>query len=329
MIKVKYRYSGIQQTVKDSSLTGLLNIYVCVLLIVSFVCNVSIGEFDFDDVDPTSLLVTDSQQDDSAFSDIQIPSHAELLTVSSELTKNYPIADSLPYPGIITTNFTSEVNDALPQKTSSPVGKSSSELKSQLMESRISTLPQNPDKQKADELKQMIEQVRSVRLEPKKSAQTSVSAAPVENINAAVAVEQSIQPVQIQSAENSNNKETMQLIENQLKDPNLISNPLELAEILFKSGREVQAGICYKQALKVFPADDPNMATERAWILFQIGNCLKDEDPNTARESYSELIRTHPNSPWTEIAKARYGIIELYQQEKPGELIQQINKSKP
>ena len=120
--------------------------------------------------------------------------------------------------------------------------------------------------------------------------------------------------------------ETLRLVENQLKDPNLISNPFELAEILFKSGRQIQAGICYKQALKVLPADDPNVATERAWILFQIGNCLKDEDPNTARESYAELIRTHSDSPWAEIAKARYGIIEWYQQDNPGELIQQLNR---
>jgi tetratricopeptide (TPR) repeat protein len=144
---------------------------------------------------------------------------------------------------------------------------------------------------------------------------------------AAPVVEQLSQPVQTQPAENSANDETLRLVENQLKDPNLIGNPFELAEILFKSGKQAQAGICYKQALKALPADDPNFATERAWILFQIGNCFKDEDPNTARESYAELIRTHSNSPWTEIAKTRYSIIELYQQDNPGELIRQVNGS--
>ena len=74
--------------------------------------------------------------------------------------------------------------------------------------------------------------------------------------------EQSSQPVQTHG--NSTSDETLKLVENQLKDPNQISNPFELAEILFKSGRQVQAGICYKQALKVLPADDPNVATERA-----------------------------------------------------------------
>jgi hypothetical protein len=98
---------------------------------------------------------------------------------------------------------------------------------------------------------------------------------------------------------------------------------------LFRSGRMVSAGLCYKQALKTIPTDDPNLGTERAWILFQIGNCLKDEDPNTAKESYAELIRTHPDSPWTEIARVRHGLIEWNQQEKPGELIRQLNRQKP
>ncbi len=311
------------QAVEDGYMSvrfARLSIYVCVLFFVSFACNVTMGEFDSDEIDPTALLAIDSEQQEPGLYDIQIPSHAELLTS----IKNYPIAYSLLSPGAITTNFAAEVN--LPQSIPSPVGTSSGKLGRQLMDSRISSLPQNHDKNKTDELKQMIEQVRSVKLEPHQQAQQQTSVTPVENTTTAVTVEQPSQPVQIQPPVSSTSNETLKLVENQLKDPNLISNPYELAEILFKSGRQVQAGICYKQALKVLPADDPNVATERAWILFQIGNCLKDEDPNTARESYAELIRTHSNSPWAEIAKARYGIIELYQQENPGELIQQFNK---
>jgi tetratricopeptide (TPR) repeat protein len=312
---------------------GWLSLYICVLLFVSFVCNITMGEFDSDEIDPTALLAIDSDQQEPGLYDIQIPSHAEVLAS----IKNYPIAYSLLSPGAITTNFAAEVN--LPQSIPSPVGTSSGKLGRQLMDSRISSLSQDHDKNKTDELKQMIEQVRSVKLEPRQQAQQQTSVTPVENTTPAVTVEQPSQPSrllqksaggeQIQPSVSSTSNETLKLVENQLKDPNLISNPYELAEILFKSGRQVQAGICYKQALKVLPADDPNVATERAWILFQIGNCLKDEDPNTARESYAELIRTHSSSPWAEIAKARYGIIEWYQQDNPGELIQQLNKPNP
>ena len=301
---------------------GWLRIYVCVVLIASFICNVTLGKFDSDEIDPTALLTIDSEQDEQGLSEIQIPSHAELLTLPSKSITNHPVEYSLLPTGTITTNFAAEVKDNLPKNIPSPVDTSSGKLEHQLMESRISSLPQDHDKNKTDELKQMIEQIRSVKFEPLKPAQQPASAVPVATITAAAAAEPSRQPVQTQPIGHSTSDETLKLVENQLKDPNLISNPFELAEILFKSGRQAQAGICYKQALKVLPADDP-------WILFQIGNCLKDEDPNTARESYAELIRTHSTSPWVEIAKARYGIIELYQQDNPVELIQQLNKPKP
>jgi hypothetical protein len=338
------------QTAKDGFMSvrlGWLRVYVCVMLIASFICNVTLGEFDSDEIDPTALLTIDSEQDEQGLSDIQIPSHAELLTLPSKSITNHPVAYSLLPTGTITTNFAAEVKDNLPKNIPSPVNTSSGhassptsgKLERQLMESRISSLPQDHDKNKTDELKQMIEQIKSVKFEPPKPAQQSASAVPVDTersdgpasatITAAAAAEPAPQPIQTQFAGHSTSDETLKLVENQLKDTNLISNPFELAEILFKSGRQAQAGICYKQALKVLPADDPNVATERAWILFQIGNCLKDEDPNTARESYAELIRTHSTSPWAEIAKARYGIIELYQQDNPVELIQQLNKPKP
>jgi TolA-binding protein len=314
---VKNKNPGRYQTAENSSLSvrfGCLSIYACVLFLVSFACNITRGQFDSDEIDPTALLTTDSAPQQPEPSDIQIASHAELLALPGEPITNHPIACSL------TANFAPEVNDNLPQNIPSPVDTSS---KTQLMESRISSLHQDNDNNKTDELKKMIELVRSVKLEPHQPAQQPAPPA------AAPAAEQPSPPVQTQPAETSTSDETLKLVENQLKDPNLIGDPFELAEILFKSGRQAQAGICYKQALKVLPADDPNVATERAWILFQIGNCLKDEDPNTARESYAELIRTHSNSPWAEIAKARYGIIEWYQQDNPSELIQQLNKPNP
>ena len=319
---VKNKNSDRYQAAKNGPLSirfDCLRIYACVLFCVSFACNITMGQFDSDEIDPTTLLTIDSAPQQPGLSDIQIASHAELLALPGEPITNHPIPYSLQSPGAITANFASEVNDNLPQNIPSPVATSS---KTQLMESRISSLPKDNDNNKTDELKKMIELVRSVKLEPRQPAQQP--APPV----AVKATEQPSQPVRTQPDENSTSNETLRLVENQLKDPNLISNPFELAEILFKSGKKVQAGICYKQALKVLPADDPNVAIERAWILFQIGNCFKDEDPNTARESYAELIRTHSNSPWTEIAEARYSVIELYQQDNPGELIQQFNRPK-
>ena len=63
------------------------------------------------------------------------------------------------------------------------------------------------------------------------------------------------------------------------------------------------------------------MDRNRAWILFQIGNCLKDDDLAKAQEMYRQLITECPGSPWAEPAKAREKLIDWYLKEKPRTLI--------
>lgn len=324
----KNKNSGRQETTPNSSfgiLFLLLNIYVCILLFASFSCNTAFGETESDEIYSTLLLTIGSQQQEQELTDIQIASHAELLTLPSERMTSYLAAGSSKPAGAITINFAAEVNNTQPQNTPSSADTSPKKLEQQVWDSRITALPQDHDKNKTNELRQLVEQVRSVKFEPHRPAQQP-AALLVETPRPAVTAPL-MQPAEPAKTAEINDEQTLKIVDKQLKDPNQISNPFELAEILFKSGRLSQAGICYKQALKLLPVDDPNAATERAWILFQIGNCLKDEDPNTARESYAELIRTHSDSPWAELAKARYGLIEWEQQDHPGELVRQTGQT--
>ena len=50
------------KTTKDSYMSGRFGRlkYMPALLIASLVCNVTLGEFDSDEIDPTALLTTDS-----------------------------------------------------------------------------------------------------------------------------------------------------------------------------------------------------------------------------------------------------------------------------
>jgi|GEM_PF-945840 len=367
---------------------GRLSIYACALLFVPIGCNAAFSSTDMDELDPTSLLAIDSEQQEQDLPDIPIPSHAEMSiqpgkpvtrhgeggtetkevidtpTISSAIEgiktpgrsrTNQLNSNLFQTTGFTAVNFAAEVGDKLPQTSPVPSNASGRQLEYQLSESRISPPAQSPDdsNSKSNELRHtelrraslraIIEQVRSVKfetsrgesVEPQQPAQQPVDTSPAVEPQPPAAVlpaETEQQPLvsstATQPAGKSNSDHTLQIVEGQLKDPNQITNPFELAEILFRSGRMVPAGLCYKQALSIMPTDDPNLDTDRAWILFQIGNCLKDEDPNTARVSYAELIRTHPESPWTEIAKVRYGLIEWNQQEKPVELIQQFNRQK-
>jgi hypothetical protein len=322
---------------------GRLCICACVLLFVPIGYNVAFSSTDMDELDPTSLLAIDSEQQEQDLPDIQIPSHAEISIQLGKPVTNQLNSNLFQTTGATAVNLAAEVGDKLPQASPVPSNASSEQLERQLLESRINPPAQSPDGSKSNELRQIIEQVRSVKfetshgepVEPQQPAQQPVDTSPSVEPQPPAAVlpaETEQQPLvsstETQPAGKSNSDHTLQIVEGQLKDPNQITNPFELAEILFRSGRMVSAGLCYKQALSIMPTDDPNLDTDRAWILFQIGNCLKDEDPNTARVSYAELIRTHPESPWTEIAKVRYGLIEWNQQEKPVELIQQFNRQK-
>jgi hypothetical protein len=319
---------------------GRLGIYACILLLVPLDCKTACGSSNTDELDPTSLLSIDSGQQEQDLPDIQIPSYAEMSIQLGKPVANQLNSDLSQTIGATAANFAAEVKDKLPQTSPVPANTSGK----QFSENRISPPAQSPENSKSNELRQVIEQIRSVKfetsrgelVEPQQPARQPVDTSPAVTPQPTTAdTSAKTEPqlpallAQPQSTGESTSDHTLQMVEEQLKDPNQISNPFELAEILFRSGRMLPAGLCYKQALKAMPADDPNLGTERAWILFQIGNCLKDEDPNTARESYAELIRTHPDTPWAEVAKVRHGLIEWYQQEKPGELIRQLNRPKP
>jgi len=67
--------------------------------------------------------------------------------------------------------------------------------------------------------------------------------------------------------------------------------------------------------------DDVGSAQDKAWILFQTGNCLRDDDLANAGKMYRQLIAEYPNSPWIDLAKARLNLIDWYQKSKLQTLI--------
>jgi len=115
--------------------------------------------------------------------------------------------------------------------------------------------------------------------------------------------------------------QTLQMLENLSQHPEQLDNPFELAELLFLSGYLREASVLYREALNRSSPDEPDSAQDRAWILFQIGNCLRDDDPLTAKKMYRQVITEYPDSPWTDLAKARDKLIDWYQNNKPRTLI--------
>ena len=116
-------------------------------------------------------------------------------------------------------------------------------------------------------------------------------------------------------------KQTLQLFEDISLHPEKLGNPLRLGEVLFYNGYLKQAAICYQQALRRSNIDEDSSARDKAWILFQIGNCLRTDEPLKAMERYKQLITEYPESPWTDLAKAKSKLIDWYLKDKPKELI--------
>jgi tetratricopeptide (TPR) repeat protein len=112
-------------------------------------------------------------------------------------------------------------------------------------------------------------------------------------------------------------KQTLQTIRNLSKEPGNLHNPFELGETLFLSGYLKEAAGFYQEALKRQRADDTGSARDRAWILFQIGNCLRNYDRTEAIEKYGQLITEYPNSPWKDIAEARRALLSWYLKDEP------------
>ncbi|MBM4027877.1 MAG: tetratricopeptide repeat protein [Planctomycetes bacterium] len=105
------------------------------------------------------------------------------------------------------------------------------------------------------------------------------------------------------------------------QDPGRVHDPLDMAELLFLSGRSTEAVPFYEEALRRTRADDALAQGSRAWILFQLGNCLRETDAAKAQDAYGKLIAEHPNSPWTEMAKTGEQLLTWYQSARPSELI--------
>ena len=105
------------------------------------------------------------------------------------------------------------------------------------------------------------------------------------------------------------------------QNPDRAKEPLPMAELLFLSGRTTEAIPFYQKALEQNRPDDPRSAADRAWILFQLGNCLRETDMAKAQEIYGKLIAEHPRSPWTELARAHGQLLAWHQQDRPRDLV--------
>lgn len=206
---------------------------------------------------------------------------------------------------------------------------SGNDFKQRLWQTRIGIADTEKKRENNEELKRIIEQVRSIEFKPEReSPEPAVSVAPLpskEPNETTSATETSGDPAEKKTVPEPGyepiSDQTLQMLRNLLQHPEQLENAFELGEVLFLSTNAKEAAEFYQLAIS---HEDPNnawSARNKDWILFQIGNCLRHEDQTAARKIYRQLITEHPNSPWTNLAKAQEKLIEWYLVDKPGMLI--------
>jgi hypothetical protein len=99
-----------------------------------------------------------------------------------------------------------------------------------------------------------------------------------------------------------------------------VVNPAALGEVLFRSSCPAEAALFYQIAMeRTKPGQDEAADQQRAWLLFQIGNCYYQQDPSSgqARQRYEQLLAEYPSSPWAAVGAARRDLIDLHQKDGP------------
>ena len=202
-------------------------------------------------------------------------------------------------------------------------------LQRQLWQARISAAQSEKNEVSKNELKRMIERIRSVKFKPRKQPPEPVivvEPAPTTEPNetapdTAVRKEHEKKEIEPKLPYEPITDQTLQMLKSLSLHPDKLDNPFELGEILFLSGNLKEATVFYREALNRKGLDDVGSAQDRPWVLLQIGNRLRNDDLAVAATMYKQLITEYPNSLWVDLAKAQDELISWYQKDTPRKLI--------
>jgi len=225
---------------------------------------------------------------------------------------------------------------------SSTAEEANKSLRQKLQRERISINQGKEDNESKNELKKMIEQVRSIVLlphkKPVKSASGTEEIPMIEPNKVSLEIkthEESGQKVIQPEPEKSMEAEfqdkpasdyIQKMLESLEQNPERLINPFELAEVLYLGGYENKATIFYREALNSRELNALGSNQEKAWILLQIGNCLRNDDFQSAKNAYRQLIAEYPDYLLVDLAKVQDKLIDWYLTDKPHELVKQCKQ---
>ncbi len=312
---------------RKSSLTLLvpLSFRLCFLfLIVCILIPLARAETLSEDIDPISLLefpLTPSSQN------VNISNTQEYSNVPSRTITKLSDQYQTQTNSNIAENFAATVD----KKTSHLlIAKSpTTDISRQLWQARISASKNRKPNQSKNELRQIIRQIDSIEFKPQDQTPEPlivvepIQKAELNEISSDTEISQEQEPSKIERElpDGQITDQTLQTFKNLSQRPDQLRNPFELAEILFNSHCLTEAAKCYQESLNRMTTNEADQLANKAWVLFQIGNCLRNIDPQIAMQMYGQLIAEYPNSLWTDLARAKTKLIDWYLKDKPNTLI--------
>jgi tetratricopeptide (TPR) repeat protein len=225
------------------------------------------------------------------------------------------------------------------QQSSSGYGqRTDSAIIQKLWQSRLSVPDGERDEKYSIELQRLIEKIRSVKfeqarltsepfvaLEPVPAAEPEQISLPEDVPQEPVKEQIDDQAIEVERVTNLPYKpiaeDTLLMLEKTSQNPSQLYDPLALGEVLFLSGHLKKAAKLYQQAFERMERDEVASNQDKAWTLFQTGNCLRYDDLISAKQIYEQLLVEYPDSPWSDLVKARIRLIDWYLQVKPKSLV--------
>ena len=203
------------------------------------------------------------------------------------------------------------------------------DLSRQLWQAEISVSKDTKPSLSKNELQQIIKQVESVEFKPQEQTHKPlIVVEPIRKtepneISSDTETPQKLQPGKIKRKlpDERVTDQTLEILKTLSQQADQLHDPFELAEILFNSNCLEEAAKYYQQALDHITANETGRFTDKEWILFQIGNCLRNTDPPAAMQAYRQLIVEYPDSQWADLAKAKSKLIDWYLKDKPDAMI--------
>ena len=184
-----------------------------------------------------------------------------------------------------------------------------------LWEQRISSIPQDGYSDWKTVLEKSVNQLRSVEIS--RPAKEGFSPEPIiiKTFKTFEKTEPNKAALTLPDANAGDS--TAELVRKLCEKPSAVEDSFNTAELLYIKGYLKEASIFYRETLNRQKA----VSKQKAWVLYQVGNCLRNSDPNSSLASYRQLVSEFPDSPWTAAAKAQERILDWMQKEKVKELL--------